>query len=408
MRVIYNLTIYLYLIAIRIFALFDKKAKLWIKGRKNQTVPSLKDKKVIWMHCSSLGEFEQGRPVLEKLRSLKKDHIFVLTFFSPSGYEKIKNSNIADYILYLPIDLPSYTEEFVKKINPELAIFVKYDFWYNYLRTLNKKKIETIFISVLLDKDHRLLKSYNRILINELKKIKYIFTQDEETLELLKKNGFKNAVKAGDTRIERVLEIAGSDFSDKIIEKFVSKDKKTLICGSTWKKDIEVIAASQDFLLPGFKMIIAPHEITKGQIDYIVKSFKNKKIAFYSKNKDEEIKDADILIVDTIGILSKIYRYADLVFIGGGFGTGIHNTLEPAAYFVPVIFGTKYHRFYEAEKLVERKAFFSVKNTSELREIVLSLESNEFLNTAKNNIIAFFDENKGATKIIIDHLEKSN
>ena len=406
MRFIYNLTIYLYLVAIMVFSLFDKKAKQWIKGRKNQILPSLDDKKVIWMHCSSLGEYEQGRPVLERLKSLKKEYLFVLTFFSPSGYEKIKDGDIADYILYLPIDLPAKVDEFIKKINPGLAIFVKYDFWYNYLKTLNDKKIKTIFISVLLDKNHRLLKSHNRFLVNELKKIAYIFTQDEDTLKLLRENGFNNVVKAGDTRVERVLQIAKSDFSDKIIENFIDKDKKTLICGSTWKKDIKVIAASQDFLLKRYKIIIAPHEITRGQIDYIVKSFKNRKIVLYSKSKNEETGDADILIIDIIGILSKIYRYADLVFIGGGFGNGIHNTLEPGAYFVPVIFGTKYQRFYEAEKLVEKKAFFSIKNSTELMEIVLSLESEEFLNKARNNIIAFFDDNKGATEIIIDRNER--
>ena len=398
---------YLYLTVIRIFSFFDKKAKFWYQGRKFQILPDLKGEKVIWMHCSSLGEFEQGRPVFEKLKFVKKDYVFVLSFFSPSGYEKIKNSDIADYILYLPIDLSSDAEEFVKKINPELAIFVKYDFWYNYLRVLNERKIDTIFISVLLEKDHRLFKSYNGFLKKELKKIKYIFTQDKETLELLEDQGFQNAIKVGDTRIERVLEIAESGFSDEKIENFANENRKILICGSTWKKDVEVLSGDQDFLFNKFKIIIAPHEISKKQIEFIIDSFKNRRIAIYSDIKNETLADYDILVIDIIGILSKIYRYADLVYIGGGFGHGIHNTLEPAAYFVPVIFGTKYYRFYEAVRLVERKAFFSIKNPSELKKIVLSLESKEFFNTVKNSIHQFFDENKGASGIIMGYLGKN-
>ncbi len=389
------------------FSLFDKKAKLWYQGRKSQQLPDLRNEKVIWMHCASLGEFEQGRPVFEKLKSIKKDYIFVLTFFSPSGYDKVKNSKIADYILYLPIDLPKYANNFIENINPGLVIFVKYDFWYNYLNILNYKKISTVFISVLLDSNHRLLKPYSIFLLKELKKIKYIFTQDKETLKLLQNHGLENVIKAGDTRIERVMEIAKSGFTDKAIENFINKNKKTLICGSTWKKDVEILSDQQKYITEKYKIIFAPHEVSAGQIDFIQKSFKNKKIAIYSKNDNKTPVNYDILIIDIIGILSKIYRYADLVYIGGGFGHGIHNTLEPASYFVPVIFGPKYHKFYEAVKLVEQKAFFSIKNPLELREIFLSLESKEFLDNAKSNIRKFFNENKGATEIIIDELENT-
>ncbi len=404
MRLLYNLTIFLYLSAIKVYSLFNAKAASWLQGRQQQTIPDLKDKKVIWMHCSSLGEFEQGRPVFERLKKNNTTHSFVLTFFSPSGYEKVTGSGIADYVLYLPIDLPFKVSSFIDKINPELAVFVKYDFWYNYLHFLNKKNIDTIFISVLLNENHRLLKTYNKFLINELKNIKYIFTQNKETVYLLEKMGFSNAVKAGDTRIERVLEIAKSDFSDKKIESFVDTKRKVLIAGSTWKKDIELLASQQDLIFEKYKMIIAPHTPTQKQIDIINSAFKGRAISYYSKVNNENLSRYDILVIDVVGILSKIYRYGNLAYIGGGFGAGIHNTLEPAAYHLPVIIGPKYKRFFEAVQLVKRKSFFNMENSKELKQILLSLESERVYNKATEGINIFLNENKGAVKTIINYL----
>lgn len=404
MHFLYNLAIGLYYFLINIFSFFNLKAKKWVNGRAKQTIPNLKNKKVVWMHCSSLGEYEQGKPLLDKLKEEFNNYTFVLTFFSPSGFERIKSKNDADYILYLPIDLPSKSKEFINKINPSLAIFVKYDFWYNYLKVLNNKKINTIFISVILENKHRLFNPANRFLTNELKKVTKIFTQDIQTFDLLNKHGFSNIEIAGDTRIERAIEISKSKFTDQVIETYTQGNKKIFIAGSTWKKDIDLISKSKNQILKNHKIIIAPHEISKNQINYITEKFHDNTISLYSEN-DKNLIKSEILILDTIGILSKIYRFAHLVYIGGGFGTGIHNTLEPSAYLVPVIFGPKYRKFHEAYTLVNSGSFFSVKNSEQLNKILLSLESEENYQNATKGIRDFFQKNQGATEKIIRFLK---
>ena len=405
MRWIYNIVIFLYYSLIRVFALFDKKAALWVRGRKSQDVPRLSGQKVIWMHCSSLGEYEQGKPLFDALRQRRPDYKYVVSFFSPSGYEKMKDKNIADYILYLPLDLPFRAKKFIDDINPHLSIFVKYDIWYNYLRILNERRSNVIFISVLFDKNHRIFKPYSRFLLEQLKKTTFIFTQDDMTLKLLAKRGFVNVLKAGDTRIDRVLAIAKSSFEDKKIEEFCRGDKKVLICGSTWQKDIEKLSKIKDFLLEHYKIIIAPHEISKRQLEFIQKKFASVPLAFYSKGGDD-LSGARILIIDTIGILSKIYRYGDVAYIGGGFGHGIHNTLEPAAYRLPVIFGPEYKKFNEAKILVEKGAFFSFKKVSELKQIFISLNFDKNYRRAQQEIEMFLKENQGASEKIVSALEK--
>jgi 3-deoxy-D-manno-octulosonic-acid transferase len=402
MYLLYNTSIFLYKILLSIASIFDSKAKKWVDGRKTQTIPNLKYEKVIWMHCSSLGEFEQGKPVLEELKKQKPKYTFVLTFFSPSGYERLKNTDIADHVLYLPIDLPSKANDFIEKINPELSIFVKYDFWYNYLKVLNSSNRKVIFISVLLNEKHRLFNSFNTIILNQLRKVNKIFTQDDKSALILENNGFNNAKKTGDTRVDRVLELANTPFSDSIIENFINREKKILICGSTWEKDIELLSKIKDSILNEYQLIIAPHEISKKQINQIFNKFNNREIIKYSTWEKDG--DFDLLIVDKIGILSRIYRYANLAYIGGGFGKGIHNTLEPASYKIPVIIGAKYSRFYEAVNLVGNKSFFSVSNESQINEILLSLNNIEVYINAIKGIESFFTENKGASKQIVSYI----
>jgi len=402
----YNFLIYSYGILIRFAAFFDDKAKLWINGRKNQKIPDLSSEKVVWMHCSSLGEFEQGRPVFEKLRQNRQDYKFVLTFFSPSGFNSLKNYQNADYVLYLPIDTPKNAEKFINDINPGISIFVKYDFWYNYLKTLNDSRRKVVFISVLLDKNHRLFSYFNKIILDQLARVTMIFTQDESTKMLLENRGFDNVEKAGDTRIDRVIEIANSEFSDTVIEKFISPTKKVLICGSTWQKDIDIFSEAKKLIIDNFKLIIAPHEVSGKQIDYISQKFSEYNIQKYSEQYDSTIGTADILIIDKIGILSKIYRYADIAYIGGGFGKSIHNTLEPAAYIIPVIFGPNYQKFTEASTLVSIKSFFSIKDKNQLEEILLSLNNKVFYNKVQNGIKEYLDNNKNAGLQIVKYLEK--
>lgn len=406
MHLLYNILIGLYLLIIRFFSLFDSKANLWLKGRKNQTLPNLINKKVIWMHCSSLGEFEQGRPVFEKLKDARPNYIFVLSFFSPSGYERLKNSDIAEYVLYLPIDLPARAKKFIDTINPEISIFVKYDFWYNYLQILNIRKLKVIYISVLLNHNHRLFSFYNKFILNELKKVDKIFTQNNATLKVLKEHSFKNVEKAGDTRVDRVLEIANTPFRDEKIENFISSKEKTIICGSTWEKDIDVLSESQDLISQNHNFIIAPHEISSKQIDYIKNSFKDKTVKYYTKINDSDSFNFDILIIDKIGILSRIYRFADIAYIGGGFGNGIHSTLEPASYTIPVIFGPHFKNFYEAVELVKRNSFFTIKNGSDFMEIMLSLNIEDNYLKAQKGINEFLHNNKNASTQIVSYIEK--
>ncbi len=402
MSLLYTFLIYIYGITIKIVAVFNDKARMWVNGRKEQSIPDLKNKKVIWMHCSSLGEFEQGRPVFEKLKHQMPDYIFVLSFFSPSGFNSMKNYKYADYILYLPLDLPTKAKKFIDKINPEISIFVKYDFWYNYLKYLNDKKRKVVFISVLLEENHRLFKSINKIILNQLRKVDKIFTQDDSTVSILKNHDLNNVEKAGDTRIDRVVEITHQSFSDKIIERFISNKKEVFICGSTWEKDIDILSANKELLVKKYNLIIAPHEISEKQINHIIQKFSGYKINKYSENNTGKY---NILIIDKIGILSRIYRYADIAYIGGGFGKSIHNTLEPGAYMIPVIFGPNYKRFTEANYLVSNNSFFSINDANQFEEIIISLSNKDFYKEVQNRIGGYFEKNKNASSQIVRYIK---
>lgn len=400
MDLLYNLTIHFYSFLIKFYSLFNPKARQWIEGRKSQQLPNLKDTKVIWMHCSSLGEFEQGKPVFEGLKKKLNNYTFVLTFFSPSGYERLKNNNqIADHILYLPIDTPENSSNFLNKINPDFCIFVKYDFWLNYLKQINNQNKNLIYISVLFSKKHSIFNLFNRPVLNELRKAKKIFTQNVETTEILTEKGFVNVETVGDTRIDRVLEIASMHYSDEKIENFISDNKQILICGSVWENDIEIISGIQDFLCKSYKLIIAPHEISEKKLNTLLSEFKKFNVQLYS---DYHQTESEVLIIDKIGILSRLYRYGDLAYIGGGFGKGIHNTLEPGAYNLPVIFGPKFSRFIEADTLVRNNAYFSVKNSEDLMRALNYIDNNKI--EIKNKIKSYFEHNRNASVKIIDYI----
>lgn len=402
MELFYNFSIFLMNLFINLAAPFSHKAELWVKGRKIQKLPKLIDKQVVWMHCSSLGEFEQGRPVLEMLKQKLPYHIFVLSFFSPSGYERLKkHAGIADHILYLPADLPGRAREFVENINPELCIFVKYEFWLNYIKEIHRKKARLIYISVLLAENNKLFNNYNRSLIAELKKAEKIFTQDDKTYQILQAYGFKNTEVAGDTRIDRVLDIAATEFRDEKTENFIHGEKKVMVCGSTWGKDIELLGKARHFLTERYKIIIAPHEISAKHINKIKAAFNDFEIALHSKT-DNDLEKKDILVIDSIGILSRIYRYAQIAYIGGGFGSGIHNTLEPGSYGIPVIFGPRFNGFTEASILVNKNAFFSIATNDELKNVILQLEKTDQYDHVREEIISFFESNRNASEKIIN------
>ncbi|HYQ58627.1 MAG TPA: glycosyltransferase N-terminal domain-containing protein, partial [Draconibacterium sp.] len=369
MNTLYNLGIFFYGLFIRIAALFNEKAKLFVAGRKNwkKRMSSSIDKSTpyIWFHCASLGEFEQGRPVLEAIKKQYPEYKIVLTFFSPSGFEIRKNYEGADIVSYLPMDNPENAHDFIKIVQPEKVFFVKYEFWNNYISELKKHKIPLYIISAIFRENQLFFKTtpwgkwYRNILVN----FEHIFVQNESSAQLLEQIGIRNFTISGDTRFDRVAEIARGAKKFEIVEKFKANNV-TLIAGSTWKPDEELLAAFINNS-SGVKCIIAPHEVTPANTIRILQLLKRRTIPF-SKADISDIDTYDVLIIDSIGILSSLYQYGNVAYIGGGFGVGIHNILEAATFKLPVLFGPNYLKFKEAVELVNEKGAFPVENFSEL------------------------------------------
>lgn len=405
---IYNSGIYLYALSIRIASLLNKKAKLWKEGRKNifvQLENAFKNEQssVIWFHCASLGEFEQGRPLIEKIKDKHPHYKILITFFSPSGYEIRKNYSGADYVFYLPIDTCYNATKFIEIIQPKMAFFIKYEFWYYYLNTLNKKQIPTYLISALFRKSQIFFKPYGSLFRKILKCYDYIFVQDDDSMELLMKLGLKNICVSGDTRYDRVSEIAAQAKSLELIEIFKG-EKRLIVAGSSWPTEEKFIATY--IQQKGFthKFIFAPHDISENHLLQIEKLFSKYKCIRYSKTNKENIAEFDILIIDNIGLLSSLYKYADFAIIGGAFGSGLHNILEAVVYGCPVIFGPKYYHFPEAVELLNAGGAYSVRNVKELINAINFLSSpdnKEFLyKTCKD----FVSSRKGATEKIFNQV----
>ncbi len=407
MVLIYNLFIQWYLLAIKIAAFFGNiKAKNWIQGRKN-TESKLsnfnpENKKVIWFHCASLGEFEQGRPLIEKTRKTYHNHQILLTFFSPSGYEIRKNYEYVDLVTYLPLDTKSAVVSFVQKIKPELFIVVKYEYWYHLIQTLQKSNIPIILISAIFDKKQIFFKSYGGFFRKMLFQYHQIFIQNLHSFELLKTIGLTNMDIAGDTRVDRVSSIAEEEFNDSKINTFVTQSP-IIICGSTWQQDESLISEIINRNLFDAKWIIIPHEIQAENINFLKKKIKLKS-SIYSESEDH--KESDVLIIDKIGLLAYIYRYANIVYIGGGFGKGIHNTLEAIAYGKPVIFGPHYQKFNEAVFMINAKSGISISDSETLmKAIQYFLIPNKYQKAQISNL-EYIEINKGATDKILFYIEK--
>ena len=355
----------------------------------------------IWIHAASLGEFEQGRPLIE---SIKKKHLnqpILLTFFSPSGYEIRKNYKHADNIFYLPLDTKSNAKRFVEIVEPKLAIFIKYEFWYHYINELHLKNIPIYSISAVFRPSQIFFKSYGNWFQKMLRRFEHIFVQNQSSLDLLLKYEIKNASLTGDTRVDRVWDICQKARIFPIIESFATQ-KPILIAGSTWQPD-EVILA--DFCKKNtplsFKIIIAPHEIDEAHIESILKIMpSNLNIVRYSKAKNHNVAVADILIIDNIGMLSALYRYGKWAYIGGAFGSGLHNTLEPIAFGLPVIFGEKYQKFEEAQWLVENGGGFTINNLEGFENTIEQLQQEGSYKKASQKASKYIEENRGATKKI--------
>ncbi len=405
MAFIYQVGIIIYGILIRFASVFNNKARLFVKGRQNWE-SKLKNQILIghnylWFHCASLGEFEQGRPLIEEIKSMHPDYKIILTFFSPSGYEIRKNYSGADIICYLPLDTKKNARLFLEIVQPTKAFFVKYEFWYNFLTETNRKNIPIFIISGIFRKSQLFFKTnfIGRWYKKVLSKPTHFFIQDDESGQLLTQNNITNFTKTGDTRFDRVLQITESVKKIPIVEKFKGY-LPLIIIGSSWKPDEEIVT---NFInqSKSTKFIIAPHEVNEGNINRILKLLKVP-TAKFSQVNEQEIDNISVLIIDSIGLLSSLYQYGDIAYIGGGFGVGIHNILEAATFGQPVIFGPNYKRFKEANDLIFLKGAFSIDNYSALKKVFdLLLNDAKKLKNTSQICTDFIKHNVGATGLII-------
>jgi 3-deoxy-D-manno-octulosonic-acid transferase len=404
MSYIYNTGIYFYYLAIRLASVFNRKARLWINGRRNlldNIALSLdQESDYVWVHCASLGEFEQGRPVIEKFKKENPGYKIILTFFSASGYENKKNYKGADYVCYMPLDTAANAERFVRYVNPRVAIFVKYEYWYNHLQSLYDKKIPVIFISSIFIKSQHFFRFYGKWFRKKLEKVTYFFVQNKESQDLLYSIGIHNVVVSGDTRFDRVYEISKNPDRYPMVESFI-QGSVIFVAGSTWPKDDDVLVPLINKKLKGLKYILVPHEIDHGYIKDLSKRIEGK-VVTYSQQDAETFAEADVLIVDSVGMLSSLYQYASIAFIGGGFGKGIHNSLEAAVFGMPVVFGPNYERFAEARELLQLGGAFSIKNKEELELVVSKVFGDYMLLSYISDISKkFVEQKKGATETIM-------
>jgi len=367
MRYAYSLAIYLYYLGIYFASFFNAKARQWIDGRKKifrQIGDKVDHTGVIWIHVASLGEFEQGRPVIEEIRQHYSQHKILLTFFSPSGYEVRKNYNGADFIFYLPLDTDYNAKKFIKMVQPTMAIFVKYEFWYHYLHQLKQNHIPVYLISGIFRPQQLFFKWYGSWFRKILGNFNHFFLQNPISVDLLHSLSFQNVTMAGDTRFDRVLQIAAATREIAVASRFKG-EHLCLVAGSTWPEDELLLIQYINGCTKPVKFIMAPHEIHEDHIQQILRQLKKPVIRF-SEAENAVISDKTVLIIDNIGMLSSLYKYGDLAYIGGGFGKGIHNILEAAAFSLPVIFGPHYKKFNEAVELLETGAAASIGSTDQL------------------------------------------
>ncbi|WP_020533672.1 3-deoxy-D-manno-octulosonic acid transferase [Flexithrix dorotheae] len=406
MKFLYNLGIKIYWYLILIFSTFNKKAQLFVEGRKN-LLDQLEKKinsnntKVLWFHCASLGEFEQARPVIERLHRELPSYRILLTFFSPSGYEVRKNYEVADWIFYLPIDTKQNAAKFLAVVQPAFAFFVKYEFWHHYLSELKNKQIPVISFSAIFRENQLFFKPYGGFYRAILSNFQHIFVQDSQSLELLKGIGLRAVSIGGDTRFDRVKEIVEQKKDFSIVRTF-KNNEFTLVVGSSWSPDLEVVAHMINQFANPIKLVFAPHEIGPSYINEIKKAFSKKKLIFYSEATLENVKDQEILVIDNVGMLSSLYQYGEIAYVGGAFDKGLHNILEPATYGIPVFFGKEYSKFKEAVDLVEIEGAFSVKDKFEFAQKFQDFYSNnEIRIEAGRKCKEYIAENIGATDKII-------
>lgn len=431
MLLIYNFFIRLYALGIRIVSAWNPKAKEWILGRKNlfedlQTKISSSDK-IVWVHCASAGEFEQGKPIIEEIKRTYYSHKILVSFFSPSGYSAAKKYQHADVITYLPLDTKKNARRFVELVNPHLVVFVKYEYWYHHLSAVAFHHIPLIMVSAIFRDDQLFFRWYGKFYRQMLFLFRQIFVQDEASLELLKENNIQHCSLGGDTRFDRVKKIAANS-EVPLLHEFIGENQ-VIVAGSTWEMDEEILASYvKDHRL---KIVIAPHEITKDHIARLQKLFPDcvryseikelfshaevQTTSIWNSIQEQQEKDlqkklveAKTLIIDGMGMLSKLYHYATITYVGGGFKSGIHNTLEAVVYGKPVFFGPKYNKFKEARDLITGGAAFCVNNAEELKiKMDHLLNDPEQLSKAGDTAKNYVENNVGATQKIVQYIQEN-
>ncbi|MFT5779700.1 MAG: 3-deoxy-D-manno-octulosonic-acid transferase [Crocinitomicaceae bacterium] len=404
MHLLYNLGVHVYGFAIRIASLFNPKAKKWQIGRRNliAQIPDLSAKNVVWFHCASLGEFDQGLPLMNKIKAERPNTYLLVTFFSPSGFEHYqKREHQADYVCYLPLDTPSNARRFLEKVKPKSVFFIKYEFWANYILTAKRQKCKIYNVSGLFRENHRFFKWYGSFFRTVLNQFEFFFVQNEASRILLDGIGIPNVLVTGDSRFDRVIENSQQASSNELIQAFKGNDS-LLIVGSSWPADESLLAPWMNSSTQ--KILIAPHQIDDKHISQIQQGITRKTIRF-TQATPETIIDAEVLILDTIGLLSSAYKYGEVAYVGGGFSGSLHNILEPAVFGLPVIFGPNHTRFPEAQEFIDQGFGFSVSSTAEFEQSYKYILND--LATISEKEKQFVSESAGATERILAHISSN-
>lgn len=409
-RIIYVIALQAYVLGIRAASLLNPKAALWWEGRRGwkkklQADLEGKSNSRIWFHASSLGEFEQGRPVLERLRHEYPDHCIVLTFFSPSGYEPRKKEPLADIVTYMPLDGSRRSREFIDSVNPRMVFFVKYDFWYFYGRHLYRRRIPYFCLSAIFRPSQIYFKPWGDFYRRILLRFTHLFVQDQASLELLYRNRIANVTVSGDTRFDRVVQNSQREADFTFLAAFSSQGQ-CIVAGSTWPADEEVLAEVVEEM-PQLRLIVAPHETGEGRIRQILQRFGNKARTWSElENVSEPDAELRVIVIDRIGMLSLLYRFGQYAWVGGGFGSGIHNILEAAVYGKPVFFGPRFSKFTEAREMISKGGAFSVKRTKEVIGRLQELEAapDRYQSCCTTNA-SYIRSRTGASDIVINYLQ---
>ncbi|OYT12505.1 MAG: 3-deoxy-D-manno-octulosonic acid transferase [Bacteroidetes bacterium 4572_112] len=406
MRYLYSFSIRIYAVLLKIASLFVPKAKKWVDGRKNifdKIKAEVEPGNIVWFHAASVGEFEQARPLIEVLKNDYPNKKILITFFSPSGYELRKDYELADYVFYLPIDTPQNAFKFLEAIKPETVFFIKYEFWFNYINEIHSRLIPLYLVSGIFREKQHFFKWYGSWFAKHLPMFKHIYVQDKASAKLLGSLKARNFSISGDTRFDRVYQNTLSVQPYDTVAHFVG-DSKILLAGSSWPQDEDLLIRYLINTEQNIKLIIAPHEIHENHLISIEKSFRDFNPIRWSQHqsKDDDLQNSKVLIIDSVGKLMHLYQYADVAYIGGGFGVGIHNILEAACFGKPIAFGPNYQKFKEARDLIELKGAFSISNYSELKDVLdkLFIDS-EILKQKSDVCLKYIKDNIGATEIIM-------